>query len=802
MLRLLLQSIIKRSFLIAALALVSFVLPAKHAKAAQGIALQLEVILNDVPTNLVASFIQLPDNRIGACAAELIEIGIKISGASSDNHPILLDDIPGVAYRYDEPGQKIFVRAGDKGLVTRVYNVYGRPKVIAPVPTDFGAVFNYTLFASSTAFPKSMLTFSGASASIDARAFGPYGTLSQSAILGSNLGTANAALRLDTTWAYSDPQNMNTYRAGDVISGGLAWTRPIRLGGVQMQRNFSLRPDLVTMPLPSVSGSAAVPSIMDVYVNNVKVQTQDLTPGPYQITNIPMLTGAGDARVVLRDSAGRTTEVNIPFYASLELLRPGMTDFSAEAGVPRVGFGTSSDSYVENPIGSASLRAGIYDWLTAESHFESGIGLANGGGGGVIGIGALGVASFAASASHFERETGFQSYVAFDGQISGLNLHLSSQHTFGHYNDLASLSARCFQFITPAVPVPNPYLLTTATIRPPRFIDTISIGTSLFDSSSLSVAFLHVDLNQTKPSDIVNVSYSRPVIAGGSVYLTAYKDFNDRNSFGFFAGLTVPLGDKASATSGVSRTPVGTGYTIDAAKPLDAEPGSYGWRLRADQGATYSGGYYGGGASYRSSVARIDVDALRTRGGTSGAVQAEGSVAALDDGIFLTNRINDAFAVVDVGAPNVDVSYENRPVGKTDAQGKILLTELRSYQTNKIAIDPQGLPLNAEAPVVQEVVAPADRSGLVVRFGVKTEVGAAVLILARRDGGFVPPGTSAKLGGSKESFVVGYDGRAYMTGLGPTNTVVVDDPAGQCRSSFSFTPKKDGQVVIGPLTCQ
>jgi hypothetical protein len=34
-------------------------------------------------------------------------------------------------------------------------------------------------------FPKSAFTFTGANASIDTRLFGPYGTLSQTAILGS-----------------------------------------------------------------------------------------------------------------------------------------------------------------------------------------------------------------------------------------------------------------------------------------------------------------------------------------------------------------------------------------------------------------------------------------------------------------------------------------------------------------------------------------------------------------------------------------------------------------------------------------
>ena len=46
--------------------------------------------------------------------------------------------------------------------------------------------------------------------------------------------------------------------------------------------------------------------------------------------------------------------------------------------------------------------------------------------------------------------------------------------------------------------------------------------------------------------------------------------------------------------------------------------------------------------------------------------------------------------------------------------------------------------LNAEAPVVQTLVAPADRSGVIVNFGVTADVASAVLILTARDGRVVP----------------------------------------------------------------
>jgi outer membrane usher protein len=50
--------------------------------------------------------------------------------------------------------------------------------------------------------------------------------------------------------------------------------------------------------------------------------------------------------------------------------------------------------------------------------------------------------------------------------------------------------------------------------------------------------------------------------------------------------------------------------------------------------------------------------------------------------------------------------------------------------------------------------------------------------------------------------VVGYDGRAFVQGLGATNTVVITEPAGECRATFPFAAKDNTQVVIGPLVCQ
>lgn len=78
--------------------------------------------------------------------------------------------------------------------------------------------------------------------------------------------------------------------------------RPVRLGGVQIRRDFSLRDDVVSSLLLSYPGTAAVPCTIDVYVDNVRAYSGAVPSGPFNLSNVPMVTTAGEANFVLRDA--------------------------------------------------------------------------------------------------------------------------------------------------------------------------------------------------------------------------------------------------------------------------------------------------------------------------------------------------------------------------------------------------------------------------------------------------------------------------------------------------------------------
>ena len=216
-------------------------------------------------------------------------------------------------------------------------------------------------------------------------------------------------------------------------------------------------------------------------------------------------------------------------------------------------------------------------------------------------------------------------------------------------------------------------------------------------------------------------------------------------------------------------------------RPLSQEIGSYGWRIRDSEGATP---YRAASASYRASVGRFETGVEQLGRSVRGTAEFEGAIATMGGGVFFSNRIDDSFAVVDVGAPGVEVFYENRPLGMTNSQGMFMVPSLRAYQANKISIDPRNLPVNAEIPQVKDIVAPADRSGVVVRFGVKTNVSSAVVMLTDAEGKPLPVGLKGRINGREESFVVGYDGRTFVKNLIPENSILRRDRDGRMSCQF------------------
>ena len=72
----------------------------------------------------------------------------------------------------------------------------------------------------------------------------------------------------------------------------------------------------------------------------------------------------------------------------------------------------------------------------------------------------------------------------------------------------------------------------------------------------------------------------------------------------------------------------------------------------------------------------------------------------------------------------------------------------------------------------------------------------------RRAGRQVLAPAKGKRWRADESFVVGYDGHAYIKYLGASNAIAAEDGEAECRASFAYAPTDGKRAKIGPIPCQ
>ena len=665
--------------------------------------------LSVLPSVLTDAGLQLPD-------------GLPLNAAGE----VALADIPGLGVDYQPTMQRVTLLPGTELRPTRLLGY----RIPAPVQVDrdHGLVLDWDAYGRHLDGQDTLSLGTGA------RWFGRWGTLEVNGVSRTGDTGSDGYARLDTRWTYSDPRRMWTWSAGDIVSGGLAWSRPVRMGGVQLRRDFGVRPDLIVHPLPQFSADATLPSSVELYVNNIRQYGEEVAPGPFVLSDFPRVSGAGQAVVVVTDALGRTTQTSVPLYVDYQRLARGLTDFSVEAGVLRRGFGIDSDDYGSDLVANGSWRRGMRDDLTVELHGEAGPGLQLAG----AGVAWSPLARFGVATGSISRSEGDSAGTQWSGgyqwfgQRAGFDVNV--QRADAGYRDLGTLDGG-------SVPL--------------RAQDRASAWMTV-PRGSLSVTWLRYRDGEELTGRTVSLGLSQTWGRSLSVFANAFHD--DRAGSGVSLTLSLPLGDglDGSLTADHRRSDTDLTATLRRRAPYE---GGWGWQAQAsdDGDGQLAAQYRGNGGEFWAGVDRFN--------GEHGLfAQGMGSVVLMDGQAFASRRISDAFAVVSTnGIGDVPILYENRTAGRTNDRGYLLLSDLRGWERNRIAIDPDGLAADLRVPAIERLVTPPNASGIRVPFALE-RVRSATLTLLDADGEYVAPGTRVQRADGSEA-IVGFDGQLWIEGF-------------------------------------
>ena len=675
-----------------------------------------------------------------------------------------LDGIAGLSYELNEASQALMLKASPglfEGTVLR--RAYG---LTIPKLPPLGGFLNYDLFVNHA---QGDTVGSGL---LEAGAFGRFGA-AVSSFLARDLGQNSRYVRLDTTWTQDRPEDLASLRLGDAISRASVWARPVRFGGVQWATNFATQPGFVTFPLPALTGEAVLPSTVDLYVNDALRLRREVPSGPFSIPDLPVITGQGEARLVVRDLLGRERVISQPYYATPRLLRTGLHDYSYEVGFARRNFGLESNDYGRFLV-AGTHRLGFTERFTGETHAElladqQTVGL----GGAYLWTGA-GLFSGSLAASHSERGAGLLLGAGFERQSRTLSYGANTQVTT---EDFAQLGLQPFE------------------LAPKQTSQAFaSLGTAGF--GSFGINYVHQGYRDRDDVDLVSASYSVSVgKAALGVSVLRFLRGDDRTVLG--VTLTVPLDARTSASVSATAQRGSQQALFQVQRNLPSGTG-VGYRLLGGIGDSER---LEAGVTAQNEIGTYTVEAARAGGDTAVRASVSGGVAAIGGQTFLSRRIADSFAVVRMpDYPNVRIYADNQLVARTGSDGSALVPRLRAYEKNSIRIEQSDLPLDAQIDAMQVDAVPYYRSGLLLEFPVKRSRGALLTVLLDNSEP-LPPGAVAQIVGEAEEFPVGLKGEVYVTGLSANNRLRFTWRGQSCEFPVPFPDTSEPVPHLGTFTC-
>jgi len=679
-----------------------------------------------------------------------------------------IDETIGASMSFDDASQSASIRLPPEAFEP-THARHDSAEVPQVTPARPGGFLNYDAFTEQVDGTTNLGGF------LELGLFGPQGVLTHSQLAQRRDGEGSAT-RLDSTWTVDFPKRLATLRVGDAISAPGTWGRSVRFGGVQFGTNFATQPTLVTTPLLDARGEAIVPSTVDVFVNGRRVASEDVPPGPFSIERLPPITGAGELQVVVTDALGRQQVISQPYYTGRALLRPGLNEYSFEAGVVREDYGLRSDAYGD-PVFAGTFRRGLSERLTAEVHAESRHGGATAAGVDTAWqLGDLGIVTLTAAAGG-DGAIGWLGGVGFERSGPRTSVFVRTQYRSEQFAQLGSTLLR----------------------QHPRRFSFGGVGLNFGQLGNLQMSYGEQTHWSGPGTRTIGLSHTVTLGSMGYLGFTASRTMSRGGTTDLFLNWSMPLGDQRTVGLSLQHSPdrgdlepveavaslqkslpsgAGTGYYVSLSASDDAQ---LDYALQGESGL-------------------LGVQYARRDGSDGWRASANGGLAVTSAGVMPSRRLDRSFAVVRVADyPGITVYVENQPVGRTDERGRLLLASLRPYEINAVSVDPRELPLDASLTSTTMSVTPAYRSGPIVPFPV-IRASAATLRLVTEDGNPVPAGATVIT--DSERVPVALDGLVYLTQAAGRHDARADWAGGSCRFSFERQEGGDPQPDLGTLPCR
>ena len=716
--------------------------------------------LNGADQGREVLFFQVDDKNYAECNIfKRMRIKVDLLEKHKDRLEYCLLSDSNVQSEVDEETQTIKVV-----IPASYFNVmeYDFNQLLMPDRASLGGYLNYEFYYSDSSVDSgegSILTELGI--------FKDYWLFSNGVLIqnGGSFDTENNknVYRLDSVLSFDFPKNLTRLVLGDTTTVSNPFQSSFRFGGLSFGTSFTERPDFIYWNAPTLRGSAALPSKVDLLLNGVSLYQQDITPGDYVLQTGLNIKEGGNAQIVVEDVLGNRTVQNIPLMINNSLLLPGLNEYNVSIGKLRYNYDSDSSDYRDffsnvyyrrgithsttlgfNAVYSEDVKNLGFMWTQALSYIA------------VLDLYAVGSDtdfgdgySFGASVSKYWNNT----TIGFSGSYS-----TESYRTLGYEdtNTTNKYDIFCYLNISQIPKIGNFYL---------NYIEREN-----YDS----------DFNSK--SSMIRTGFSKNINRQFSVGASYYNDLDEDQGVELSFGYNFGKGNSISAA-----------YSPNEYSRLmyDYNGQNFDYGLSGDE--RDSDIVYQAYGSYENRIAQMTGQYEYASEYKGYSFSYQGAVVFLDKKLALTRYVDNAFALVRVDDyPDIEVYRSLSPIGKTNKDSTVWVPDIIPYVPTDISFNLDQLDMDDKVEYETKQMVGLNKRGYIVNFPVyRTQKVVAHLVNSKGEN-FVQ-GSEVYLNQNNEVFYpIDAEGNVYLYGLVSGEYSIFVKTAGgeSCKSKLNIPTEK------------
>ena len=231
--------------------------------------------------------------------------------------------------------------------------------------------------------------------------------------------------RTGSRLVYDDFDHLARWTLGDLRILGQSFQSTPIVAGLSVARYYNvLEPTREVRSTGQQNFTIFAPSTVETIVNGRTVERKLLQPGSYSLSDFPLAEGSNSVQLQIEDETGKRRVLTFDLYSNRELLDPGLTEFSAYAGV-YAGPSRGGIRYSNDWTSAGFVRRGVTQRLTAGLNYQADA-RAQQAGTELLWGSPIGLVSFDLAASHSGGKSGVAAALTYEQLVGGSTDHPQS----------------------------------------------------------------------------------------------------------------------------------------------------------------------------------------------------------------------------------------------------------------------------------------------------------------------------------------------------------------------------------------